>query len=266
MMENGHFRRVIVIGDVHGCRAELDDLLSRLQLGDGDRLVFLGDLIDRGPESVEAVRLARDACVRCPGSTLIVGNHEQNLFRRLKDGPIRSLPGRPWAADLEEADLGFLRTAVLFDRDRERQLIFVHGGLYPRYFEIYGRLPADAALISQLDKKHRERLSRLTMIRYVDTKGEMVAFGQETSESRLWAEVYDGREGLACFGHAPALGPPRIFAHAIGLDTGCAFGGALTAAVFRGGRESYEFVSVPARRKYADLLDEETGVDGIDAE
>jgi diadenosine tetraphosphatase ApaH/serine/threonine PP2A family protein phosphatase len=172
----------------------------------------------------------------------------------------------PWVADLDEADLVFLRSAVLFDRDRDRQLLFVHGGLYPRYFEVYGRLPEDAALISQLDKKHRERLSRLTMIRHVDIKGQMVALGQETTKTRFWAETYDGREGLTCFGHAPALGRPRVFAHAIGLDTGCAFGGSLTAAVFRGGRGSYEFVSISARRKYADLSDEAVGLDGIYAE
>lgn len=176
-MEIGHFRQVIAIGDVHGCREELDELLSRLQPAEGDRLVFLGDLIDRGPESVGTVRLAREACALCPGSTLIVGNHEQNLLRRLKDGSIRSLPGRPWAEDLDEADLGFLCSAVLFDRDCERQLLFVHGGLYPRYFEIYGGLPASPTLIPRLDKKHRERLSRLPMIRHVDTKGQMVALG-----------------------------------------------------------------------------------------
>jgi hypothetical protein len=225
MLPAGSFRRVIVIGDVHGCVCELEELLSRLEVAASDRLVFLGDLIDRGPDSPGAVQLVRKACAAQTGSTLILGNHEQKLFKRHARQAETSAPEQEWVQRLTDEDWMFLRSAVVFSRDTTRNLVFVHGGFFPRYFEVYGRLPPDGADLSGLDRKHRERISRFTVIRFVNSRGDMVGSGEEDRDCRFWAELCNGREGLACFGHSPEARPPRVFPHAINLDAGCVYGG-----------------------------------------
>lgn len=241
--------RLIVIGDVHGCAAELTELIERLAVQPADRLIFLGDLIDHGPSNAETVRAAREIVEQHPGSQLILGNHEQKLLRQLARNSGGG-SGRPWVDDLSEADLLFLRGARLYDRDVARDLVFVHGGFYPAYFHEYGRLP-DPERIDELDAKHRQRLSRFTMIRHVNSAGQMVSLGGESEGTHFWAAVYDGREGFACFGHAAGMGTPRLYPFAVCLDTGCVFGGTLTAAVFGADAGDRQFVSVKARKVYA---------------
>ena len=68
--------RTIVVGDVHGCLEELDELLSRLEVGPSDRLVLAGDLMDRGPDPVGVVRRARER-----GALAVLGNHDEKHLR-----------------------------------------------------------------------------------------------------------------------------------------------------------------------------------------
>src|SRR5271169_6617997 len=73
--------RLIAVGDIHGCHAEFAEMLDVLELKDGDRLVLLGDLVNRGPDSVKVIDLARAA-----GSISLLGNHELRLLRFRKTG------------------------------------------------------------------------------------------------------------------------------------------------------------------------------------
>ena len=68
--------RTLVVGDVHGCLDELRDLLDAVHYSSADRLVFVGDLVDRGPDSVGVVRLAQDL-----GAVAVLGNHERKHLR-----------------------------------------------------------------------------------------------------------------------------------------------------------------------------------------
>ena len=67
--------RTIIVGDVHGCALELTSLLERIGFGSGDRLVFVGDIVARGPYPLEVLDLARQT-----GAILVRGNHEQKLL------------------------------------------------------------------------------------------------------------------------------------------------------------------------------------------
>lgn len=225
--------RLIAIGDVHGCVEELTGLVEQIDPGTEDRVVFLGDLIDRGPDSVGAVRLARATIERIPDSLSILGSHEAKLARIYAGSGQEGLPDH--LQGLTDEELGWLASLPLFARDRERRIVFVHGGFYPDYFARYGALPEHPDDLAGQPRKQRERARRFVFVRRIDDRGRFVGLHEETADARHWADLYDGREGYACFGHEPFLDAPRWSEHAVGIDGGCVFGGELLAAVWADG-------------------------------
>ncbi len=254
--------RLIAIGDVHGCRDELELLLDRLSLASDDRLVFLGDLIDRGPYPLDVLRRVKQLTDEHPRSASLLGNHEYKWMRRLRRG--RPLPND----DLQSAtpeELDWLVQRPLFARERSRDLVFVHAGFATSYFRHYGSLPEDPEELESAPRKQRDRASRFVYIRHLTPGGDMVSLGQETAETPYWAEVYDGCEGFACFGHEIFMDDaPRRFPHALGLDGGCVFGGELLAAVWEGDVEPDRprIVRQAALDVYAELRDLHGPLDG----
>ena len=242
--------RHIFIGDIHGCLSELDELLARIELRTGDRLYFVGDLVDRGPDSVGVVRRVRELLSLHAGSVAVCGNHEFKALRAHERSVIR----RDWEADATEPDWAFLRSLALFHRVEELGAIVLHGGLYPALFNNHGPLQPLHEHWHRGGGKRGERTRRLLYVRNVDEAGNMASGDTGTR----WTEHYDGREGVVFFGHDPLLDPPEplITDHAVGLDTGCCFGGRLTAAIVESGGDPRRpaFVSVPGQR-YAEPRD-----------
>jgi len=249
--------RDVVVGDVHGCLEELEALLARLAPVAGDRFFFLGDLVDRGPSSVAVVRRVRDLLRAFPGSACIAGNHEEKALRFHEKGAEKASVLEDWARAADATDWAFLDALPLVHRVPEHGVILVHGGFFPRLFEEHGALGDIPSDWRRGRGKRLERLRRTLRIRTIDAAGNMVALGEETPSTVHWTARYDGREGFCFFGHDPQLEPsvPLRATHAMGLDTGCCFGGALTAAVLREGvpARDAEIVSVPGKR-YADPL------------
>ncbi len=249
--------RSFIVGDVHGCLDELDELVATLDARAEDRFLFLGDYVDRGPDSVGVVRRVRELMARFPASAAIAGNHEDKALR----DRARRRPGPAWTARASDDDWRFLESLPLLLRLPEHGALLVHGGLYPRFFDLYesiGEVPADWRVGGG---KRGERLRRFLRVRTVSGQGAFVALGDEAADSRHWSSVYDGREGFCFFGHDPQLAPPEPLraAHALGLDTGCCFGGRLSAAVLEEEQRvapkalrALRVVSVPARAQYAE--------------
>ena len=102
--------RTIVIGDVHGCADELGDLLGRLQVQAQDRIIQVGDLINRGPDSVRCVRIAQ-----AHRFELVYGNHELRLLQARKSGDISTLKAYDFGtlAQLTDADWSFYSKRAL---------------------------------------------------------------------------------------------------------------------------------------------------------
>jgi predicted phosphodiesterase len=246
--------RYIFIGDVHGCIEELNLLIAKLDLRPGDILIFVGDLVDRGPDSRAVIRRVRELLEQYPGSFAVAGNHESKVLEQRKKGLFKE----PWTPDATEDEWEFLASLPLLKQldVNGHQVTVVHAGFFPKFFDDY----SEEGLSRIKDAWHKgggkymNRARRFLRVRFVNPEGNMVALGQEKSGDYFWAKGYDGREGYVFHGHQPYFNPPepRQWDHAIGIDTGICFGGCLTAAVVTGNPREAEFVSVAALDVYAE--------------
>ena len=236
--------RTIVVGDVHGCLEELDDLLRLVELRAGfDRLVFVGDLLDRGPDPVGVLRRVREL-----GGASVLGNHEARHLRwarheamRRRDPGHRN-PLRPFSPErmaehrrLSDADFAWLANLPTVLR-LDRSWAVIHGGLSPRR-RLDGQLPDE-----------------VIRLRLVDGEGHMVAQprGEIPAHLAQWATRWPGPESIIYGHHVHGLDEPRVDeptpgVRCVGLDTGCCYGGRLSALLL----PAEEIVSVAARAAYA---------------
>jgi len=242
--------RTIFISDIHGCLEEFKCLIAELQLQAGDRLALGGDLVDRGPNSIGVIRYVKELLALYPGSFCVAGNHESKVIEQRRKGLFKE----PWTPDASDDDWKFLESLPLIKKLPDLNVVVVHGGFFPKFFQSY---PEGLARIEdnwhRSKGKYMDRAKRFLYVRYVNPDGNMVSLGQETDQDVFWTEWYDGQEGYAFYGHQPYIDPPepRLSEHAAGIDTGCVFGGRLTAAVVRDDPRKAEFVSVPAMKMYA---------------
>src|SRR5215467_1521790 len=210
--------RTIVVGDIHGCFDELTELLGLFNLQSDDRVIAVGDLITKGPKNREVL----DLLMSDPRFSSVVGNHDRKIRQKLRGEPVRLNKDQRRVLKEFGSDPGpyeaFLRS-LPFTIDLGAHLI-VHAGIRPGV---------------DLD---RQMASDMTEIR---------TMGGDPLQRRgiPWYRVYRGPQTIL-FGHWPAKQPRRA-PYAIGLDTGCVYGGTLTAYVV----ETAEFIRVPARQKYA---------------
>jgi len=244
--------RVFVIGDVHGMSDTLAELHRKLEPRTGDRFAFLGDYVDKGPKSLEALHMVRMLVSQYPGSVAICGNHEDSAMRLYAkaqeqgswDG-LHKADKEPWLKSMSQSDYDWLRTLPLVARPLDG-VILVHGGMFPAYFEKHGEIGNVPTDWHKGGGKRMDRMRRFLRVRHVykpgalskkgkPVDGQMVSLGDEGESTQNWAEWYDGREGFAFYGHAPQRdGLPLAHDHALGLDTGAVFGGKLTAFVLEG--------------------------------
>lgn len=209
--------RTIVIGDIHGCYEELVRLLEKLTLEGDDRVVAVGDLTVKGPKS----RAVLDLLAADSRFSSVIGNHDLALVRRWRGEEVSLTPAQQKTfAELEtEGDRYFRQLASLPSIINLTSHVVVHAGLRPGI---------------ALDDQSIDDLTELR------TLGE----DRTSREGTPWYEVYDG-PAIALFGHWPAA-KPRLGKYTIGLDTGCVYGGQLTAYNIENG----EFFNVDAARAY----------------
>jgi polynucleotide kinase-phosphatase len=217
-----------LIGDVHGCRAELESLLTELGWAlerddegravgashpEGRKAVFVGDLVDRGPDTPGVLRLVM-GMVAAGNALCVCGNHEQKLVRALNGRKVKVAHGL--AESLEQ--LGGEDEAF-----REQAKAFMDG-LVSHYRLDGGNLVvAHAGLKEEYHGRASGKVRSFAL--YGDTTGESDEYGLPV---RLpWAEDYRGRAAVV-YGHTPTAEPEWVN-NTICLDTGCCFGGKLTA-------------------------------------
>jgi serine/threonine protein phosphatase 1 len=216
--------RLIAIGDIHGCHQEFAELLERLELTKDDRLILVGDLVNRGPDSCKVIDLARQH-----RAISLVGNHELRLLNYRKEKTAVADISRDTDADtfqkLRAEDWAYLEAMLLTYYDEELNTVFVHGGFLPN--EPWQRQPA----------------SVITRIQSINKEGRPCKRA-DAPNAPAWADLWNGPP-FVVYGHTPR---PEVYRlkWSVGIDTACCMGGALTAYILPEKR----FVQVKARRRY----------------
>ncbi|WP_406123355.1 polynucleotide kinase-phosphatase [Streptomyces canus] len=222
-----------IVGDIHGCASELDLLLGKLGYTDGVHpegrtAVFVGDLVDRGPDSPGVLRRVM-SMVKSGNALCVPGNHENKYGRYLKGRKVQHTHGLAETIEQMESVSDEFRSEV-------REFI---DGLVSHYVLDGGRLVVCHAGLPE--KYHGRTSGRVrSHALYGDTTGETDEFGLPVRYP--WAEDYRGRAAVV-YGHTPV--PEATWLNnTICLDTGAVFGGKLTALRW----PERELVDVPAER------------------
>lgn len=237
--------RTIIIGDVHGCLDELDELMRKLELRQADKVIMVGDLIDRGPDPAGCVRRVRESGWDC-----VLGNHENRAMLWLRNESMRLGVGRPnnmrppfserqkeWES-LSGEDLAWLWKLPL--KASVGKWLVSHAGVEP------------CSTVTDQDT------DQLMHIRWVDKDGRHMLsdpskVDRRPDDSFFWAEVWKGPESII-YGHSVfdkvRRDEPAPGVVCLGIDTGCVYGGDLTALVLQDEGSDPEFVQVRASREY----------------
>lgn len=221
--------RVIIVGDVHGCAAQLEALLAKVHFRlNVDQLVMVGDLVNKGPDSIAVIRL----CQRYQ-AVAVLGNHDFTLLE---------LCAQHRRTPFQQADLKdpVKRLAITFPPDCEQylrrlphiiaipqyRLVVVHAGIDPR--------------VPHLSSQSIYNLMHMRRVDVSREGNDGVVVRGDAGE--LWGSLYEGPETII-FGHA-AKTAYQQHRFAIGIDTGCVYGDSLTAMMYSKDEPTGAFVAV----------------------
>ena len=237
-----------IIGDIHGCFSELHTLLQELEYTiiaptssedyyrvthpAGRKVIFLGDLVDRGPATPDVLQLVMDM-VASNMAFCVPGNHDVKLSRKLKRKDVALTYGIVESlTQLEQKSGAF----------KERIIAFIDA-MVSHYVLDDGKLViAHAGLPDTMHGRGSRAVREFSL--YGETTGETDEFGLPIRYN--WAADYRGH-AMVVYGHTPVFEPIWLN-HTINIDTGCVFGGKLTALRY----PENQFVSVPAQQMYCE--------------
>jgi polynucleotide kinase-phosphatase len=247
-----------IIGDVHGCLDELVELLTRLGYSveaqsngeasasysvkppEGRKAVFLGDLVDRGPKIPEVLTLVM-GMVEAGTALCVPGNHDIKLLRKLRGKDVQITHGLADSLEQLGQESPEFRSGVSEFLD----------GLVSHYLLDDGKLVvAHAGMREEMQGRGSGKVRDFAL--YGETTGETDEFGLPVRYN--WAAEYRGR-AMVVYGHTPVPQPDWLN-RTINIDTGCVFGGSLTALRY----PEKELVSIPAHEAYAQAVRPFAGV------
>ena len=252
-----------IIGDLHGCCDELEELLGVLGYvrneeeifvhPQGRRALFLGDIVDRGPRIVDTLQLIMGMC-EADSALCVPGNHDMKLIRKLRERKGIEKPSHRGhhRRKISETQITHGLAETLAELDAlptderepfEESVIAFLDSLVSHFLFDNGKLVvAHAGMKEEMQGRASGAVREFAL--YGETTGETDAFGLPVRYD--WASAYRGRATVV-YGHTP-VPEPEWFNHTINIDTGCVFGGKLTALRY----PEQELVSVPAQRVYSE--------------
>lgn len=235
-----------IIGDIHGCYDELIQLLTKLNYSfrdgipiheEGRKVAFVGDAMDRGPNSLKVLELL----FRLQNQRQLIyspGNHCNKLYRFSKGNDVQVTHGL-------ETTVSEINALSKFERE-----VFLKR--YQSFYEdlpLYVKLDDNKLIIAHagirgnlIDSKNRKKVR--TFVLYGDITGETLPSGRPVRKD--WAKNYTGKAFIV-YGHTPVQ-QPRFVNRTVNIDTGCVFGGHLTALRY----PELETVSVPSSLPFTD--------------
>ncbi len=233
---------IIVYGDIHGCLDELKELRKKLNPKPNDIEVSVGDIINKGPYSIETIHYVLDKQIHC-----VIGNNEAKIIklynRYTKEGEKYLETIKPHEKEtilkITKKEINYLESLPFYLKFSN--LTILHGGI-----------TKDIILDDSLSNKNKKQVINL---RYLDRKLQPIPWNDFDGRYKFWSELYEGNEGFILFGHHP-FDNPKIDEFSIGLDTGCVYGGKLSAAKFNmldNGKldtKNYQIISVNAKKNY----------------
>ena len=234
-----------IIGDVHGCFDELVELIIKLgyveQPGgiwkhpEARKLLFVGDLVDRGPKIPEVIRLVMD-CANAGSALCVPGNHDMKFMRKIWGKDVQITHGLAESLAqfeiYEQAYRGFGRVAADFIHKLVSHYVLDDGKL----------VVAHAGMKESMQGRGSSAVRDFAL--FGETTGETDEFGLPVRYN--WAAEYRGT-AMVVYGHTP-VPEPEWLNRTINIDTGCVFGGKLTALRY----PEKELISVPAKNTYAE--------------
>ena len=232
-----------IIGDVHGCFDELVELIRQLghgvdettftvQPANGRKLVFVGDLVDRGPKVPQVLKLVMNA-VASGAALCVPGNHDAKLMRKLRGREVQITHGLAESlAQLANEPEDFRKLVAEFIDDLVSHYVLDDGKL----------VVAHAGMKESMQGRGSGAVREFAL--FGETTGETDEFGLPVRYN--WAAEYRGTATVV-YGHTP-VPEPEWLNRTINVDTGCVFGGKLTALRY----PEKELISVPAKKNYAE--------------
>lgn len=254
-------RDTVLVGDIHGCYDELQELLAAINFHpEKIRLIFCGDYGNRGPKSAECIWFIRALCEKGAAEALM-GNHENQHIRRRgheiskalsgKENPMKPMSPNDseYHSKLSDSDIAWMRKLPLKIHIRDNWWA-IHGGLEPFY---------------DFNHQSPEQIIRCRYVSngtYVTSNGKLIERGRavpmenmmQPTHSLYWTDLWNGPQSIV-YGHCvhslhtPLIDKRPNGVKCVGIDTGCVFGGHLTAFFL----EKNEFVKVKAKRTYCTL-------------
>ena len=224
-------KRILIIGDVHGCFKELQELLHMAGAYQPDTcIIFTGDLINKGPDNVQVVQFVRQLGAYC-----VRGNHDEYCLLQYERAFYTDRnPQFDWMDELSDDDLQFLYSLPYTISVPSINALIVHAGLVPGV------------------QLNQQKLIDLLELRNVTQQDQEQNNNQLVGTSKIdhgqpWANVWPGQLHIY-FGHDARRGL-QLYPFATGLDTGCCYGGSITGVVINPDH-TRQFYSVKAKQVY----------------
>jgi len=219
----------VIYGDIHGCLEEWEELRRLVPKNSFE--ISVGDILDKGPYSVEALRYAKKNRI-----FTIMGNHEYKHIRKywgrnviLDEDQQKVYP------QLKKEDFEFIESMPLFLK--LNHLTVVHAGVTNKI---------------RLNNPPLKIMNLLMFLREVDQNDNFLPLNHNYPNPKHWSDTYKGNEGFVVYGHHPFLEVKKS-RFSLGIDTGCVYGNKLTAIVIPNTLKpwEYEIIQVNAKKKYA---------------
>ena len=211
----------LIIGDIHGCFRELQDLLDKAGMSEGDEIIALGDLVDRGPDSKQVLKFFRTQS----NCSSLMGNHERKHIRSLRK-------------EIRPALSQTITRLQIGNNDYEEACSFMEK--LPRFLEL-----PEAILVHGFFEPEIPLAEQKETVIVGTMSGEKYLM---KNYNRQWYELYNDEKPLVV-GHRRYLdrNQPLIYRDRVfGIDTGCCLGGALTGVIL----PNFKIVSVSSRKNY----------------